>query len=146
MLNPRTLTRLATLRADLGAAEGDRDGSFSRVFHAFLDVAEDPAVLRASKPAKAPLVKGALERLVAHLTGGEAAALQQVRMLRIADAGLVHGGFFVGATMGSFFFFEKDEQGLVAVHEGGGRMLYSRLTMARVPPGSVPVKGPDGPQ
>jgi hypothetical protein len=143
MLDKRTLTRLNTLRVALAEAARDDDGGFSRVFHDFLDAAEDPAMMRAGKATKAPLVKAALEQLAGSIDAGP---LQNVRMLRIADAGLVHGGFFVGATMGSFFFFEKEEQGLVAIHQGGGLMLYSRLTMTRLPPGTMPVKGPKGPQ
>ena len=146
MINKRILTRLLALRRSLAAADGERDGSFSAVFHAFLDLTEDPAFIQGSKATKDPVVKAALESLAMQLSGDDSAPLQHVRMLRIAEAGMVHGGFFIGSMMGSFFFFEKEEQGLLAVHRGGGMMLYSRLTMAKVPPGAVPVPGPKGPQ
>jgi hypothetical protein len=144
MIDKRTLARLAALRQSLASADGEHDGSFSAVFHAFLDIADEPALLRDSKPTKSPLVKGALERLAGELAGDAPAQLQNVRMLHVREAGLVHGGFFVGPRMGSFFFFEKEEQGLLAVHQGGALMLYSRITLTKLPPGAVPVQGPDG--
>jgi hypothetical protein len=146
MIDKRTLTKLAALREALAAADGERDGSFSRVFSSFLDLADEPALLRGSKPAKSPLVKGALERLAGQLVDDASARIQNVRMLRFAEGGLLHGGFFVGASMGSFFFFEKEEQGLLAVHQGGAMMLYTRVTMTRLPPGTMPAPRPEGTQ
>jgi hypothetical protein len=146
MLDARTLGRIETLRRSLATADRDRDGGFSTVFEAFLDIAEDPAFFRASKKAESPLVQGALERAASQVAGGGANALQDVRMLGVAEAGLLHGGFFVAGSVGSFFFFEKEEQGLLAIHRGGALMLYGRITMTRVPEGTVVVPGPKGVQ
>jgi hypothetical protein len=142
MTSQSLLTQLDALRKTTLDADGRRQGSFSELFHAFLDIADDPALLNASKPTKDATLKGAIEACARQLTGNSAMNIQQVQMLRIDKAGFIHGSFFAGASIGSFFYFEKDRQGLVAYDKGGGVTLFSRISLVELPKGSVPVQGP----
>jgi hypothetical protein len=142
----RTLTKLAALREAMASAESDQDDSFAQVFSAFLDIAEEPALLDASKPTKSPVVKAALESSVRSFTGDDEASIQALRMLRYGGEGFLHGGFFAGSILGTFFYFEKNHQGILALHQGGSMTHFTRVTVTEVPPGAVPVRGPKGKQ
>jgi hypothetical protein len=63
-------------------------------------------------------------------------------MLRIDSAGFIHGSFFAGASVGTFFYFEKEKQGLVAFNQSGGVTRFTRLTMVALPEGAFPVSAP----
>lgn len=142
----RILTRLAALRQSMASAGGDDDGSFATVFSAFLDIAEDPALLDSSKPTNDSLVNAAIESSVRSFTGDDAMGIQPLRMLRYAGAGFLHGGFFAGSMLGTFFFFEADRQGILAMHGGGALTHFTRVTLTEIPAGAMPVPGPKGKQ
>jgi hypothetical protein len=138
----RLLVTLEALRMAMKGADSSRDKSFSEVFHGFLDATDDPVFLRESKPAKDTAVKTAIEACARKLTGDEATALQGLQMLRITAAGFLHGVFRAGPLMGSFFYFEKEGQGLLAFTRFGGMTHYTRITMTEIPEGTVFVRRP----
>jgi hypothetical protein len=146
MTDQRILTKLATLQKTLSSAGGQDSGSFSAAFHAFLDITEDRALMVASKPAKDAALKVALESPIRTLFDDESIELQQLRMLRVAAAGFLHGGFFVGSSVGSFFYFEKPQQGLMALHGRGSMTHFMRITMTELPRGTVMMRKPEGKQ
>lgn len=136
------LSQLDALRKSTLSTDGTRQGSFSLLFHSFLDIAEDPDLLKASKPTKDKTIKGAIESCARNITGDSALIIQGLRMLRIDSASFIHGSFFAGASVGSFFYFEKERQGLVAFNQGGGVMRFTRLTLLDLPEGAFPVSVP----
>ena len=146
MSDKRILDRLEALRQSLANADGHERGSFARVFHAFFDIAEDPALMAESKPGKSEDIRAMLERAAQRLTGDEATTVRDLRTLRCASAGMVHGGFFAGKLLGTFFYFEGDEQGLVAFNDGTPMTSFLRLTLTKLPEGTFPVPGPGGVQ
>jgi hypothetical protein len=146
MASKEILTRLDDLRRFLTMADGREDGSFARVFNAFFDIAEDTALLEVSEPASDPGLRVALERAARRLTRDERTTLEDVGVLRCAGAGMSHGVFHAGRYRGTFFYFEREQQGLVAFSEGGPMINYMRITLTAVPEGAYPVPGPKGPQ
>lgn len=146
MPDQRLLTKLVTLQKTLSSAGGDDSGSFAAAFHAFLDITEDRAFMAASKPAKDAMLKAALESPIRSLVGDESTELQHLRMLRVAAASFLHGGFYVGSSIGSFFYFEKPKQGLMALHGGGAMTHFTRITMTELPQGTMLMQRPKGKQ
>jgi hypothetical protein len=136
------LSQLDALRKSTLGTDGTRQGSFSVLFHSFLDIAEDPDLLKASKPTKDKTIKGAIESCARNITGDNALSIQGLRMLRIDSVGFIHGSFFAGASVGTFFYFEKERQGLVAFAQGGGVTRFTRLTLVDLPAGAFPVSAP----
>jgi hypothetical protein len=145
MMDKHTATSIAALREALISADSEHDGSFAAVFSTFLDITERCGLIAASKPAKDPMIKATLEPPVRALLGDDA-TVQQLRMLRCAGAGLLHGGFFVGSAIGTFFYFEKDQQGMLALYRGGAMTHFARITLSELPAGTMPVRGPKGKQ
>lgn len=146
MESKRILAQLEALRRSLAGADGGESGSFSRVFHAFFDIADDPGLMDASKGFESEAIRAMLERAARRITGHGTATVTNLRALRCAGAGMVHGGFFAGTLLGTFFYFEREEQGLVALNDGTPLTNFLRITMTKVPEGSFPVPGPDGMQ
>jgi hypothetical protein len=138
----RLLTTLEALRKAMKGADSARDKSFSEVFYGFLDATEDPALIHASKPAKDEALRQAIETCARKVAGDPTTALQALQMLRIDDAGFLHGAFRAGPLMGSFFYFEKDRQGLLAFTRLDGMTHYTRITMTEIPEGTVFVPKP----
>jgi hypothetical protein len=152
IISKRILQQIEALRKELAGADRHDQGSFARVFHAFFDATGEPDFMKVSKPVKASKVtdgveiKDVLELIARRLTGDDNATIQALRLFRIGDAGFLHGGFVAGAFLGTFFYFEQDQQGLVAFNEGGEMTYFSRITLAELPAGAVPVPGPEGVQ
>jgi hypothetical protein len=146
MESKRILAQLEALRRSLADADGSERGSFSRVFHAFFDIADDPGLMEASKAFQSEDIRAMLERAAQRLRGQGTTTVTNLRALRCAGAGMVHGGFFAGTLLGTFFYFEREEQGLVAFNDGTPLTNFLRITLAKVPEGSFPVPGPDGVQ
>src|SRR5262249_54482323 len=146
MASLRVITEVETLRRSLSEADGGDEGSFARVFDAFFDIAEDPLLVDASKPARDAVLKGALERSTRKLLGELALTRQRVQMLRHAATGLLHGGFFADAMICTFFYFEQEQQGLVALNGGGVMTHFMQITVTPVPEGTGPMPGPPGKQ
>jgi hypothetical protein len=146
MASKRILAQLEALRRSLAGADGSENGSFSRVFHAFFDIADDPGLMEASQPFQSEDIRAMLERAAQRLRGQGSTTVTSVRALRCADARMVHGGFFAGTLLGTFFYFEQEEQGLVAFNDGTALTNFLRITLTKVPEGSYPVPGPDGVQ
>jgi hypothetical protein len=146
MTDKRLVIRLAELRRALAMADGQEDGSFARLFNEFLDMTESTSLLDQCKPVKGGTMRPVLEMLIRKARGDDSIQLHALHALRYPASGFLHGGFFAGGMMGSFFYFEKDLQGLLALYRGGAMMDLARITMTALPPGSVFVPGPKEPQ
>lgn len=66
---------------------------------------------------------------------GKGARLTQPFLLRVAEHGFVHGAFVLGDHIGSVFYFEDIEKGLLALggRESQGPEQFARFTLARFP-------------
>jgi hypothetical protein len=146
VISKRILTQIEALRQAMTMADGERDGSFAEVFSSFLDIAEDRGLFSASKPVRDALVRSVIEAASRKLTGDETTTIERPHLLRVGSAGMVHGGFFAGRFLGTFFWFEKEQQGLLAFYGGGTMTHLIRLTVTELPEGAVLVPGPSGKQ
>lgn len=145
-MSNRVLTQIEALRKATADADGNDERSFGQVFSSFLDIAGERILFSISRAAQAPDVQQVLEVLARQVTGNDRTNLRGVRMLRLAEAGFLHGGFFAEDYMGTFFFFEKEQQGLVAFTQGTARTYLSRVTLTDLPEGMIMSPGPEGPQ
>jgi hypothetical protein len=146
MKNQRLLDRIDALKRALAEAPGDEEGSFNRVFHEFFDIADDPALLHDSEPAKDPEIREAIERAARKLTGDPKATLQGFQAIEYPGSGLRHGGFRAGRFLGTFFYFAQEKQGLVAFNAGGEMTNFLRITVTPLPEGTTLMKKPPGVQ
>jgi hypothetical protein len=141
--NPAQLdTQLDALRKATLSTDGTRQGSFAELFQTFMDIADAPALLDVSKPTKDKTLKEVIETCARRLVGNTALSLQGLTLLRVDRAGFIHGSFFAGASFGTFFYFEKERQGLLAFAQGGGVTRFARMTWVDLPEGGIPVRGP----
>lgn len=145
MIPKRVITSIEALRKAMTDAEAADDDSFGKVFHQFFDLAEDQAFIEAGKRAKDPVLRGALDHGTRRFMRDEGVTLQRLMMLRIAPLGFVHGGFFATPYIASFFYFEREKQGIIA-YQGDGTTDLVRITLAVLPPGTMPVKRTPGVQ
>lgn len=146
MADEQLVNQLAALRTKLLAADIGHEGSLSAVFSAFLDLVEGTDFVRESRRTEDPVVEETIVRLMRRFTGDDRTRVEAFRMLGYAPAGVVHGGFSCGGQMGTFFYYTGEGQGLVALHGGGARVDYFRITTTAIPAGAVPMRGPKGVQ
>lgn len=146
MADEHLVNELAALRTKLLAADIGHEGSLSAVFSAFLDLVEGADLVRESRRTEDPVVEETIVRLMRRFTGDNRLRVDAFRMLAYAAASMVHGGFSSGGQMGTFFYYTGEGQGLVALHGGGARVDYFRITTTAIPSGSIPMRGPRGVQ
>ncbi|MEZ4296493.1 MAG: hypothetical protein R3B70_16090 [Polyangiaceae bacterium] len=144
MSEKQLVSQLSALGEALRSADVGKAGSFAAVFNAFFDIAQGPDLMRLSKVESRSELQATLERTSRQLLGDETAVLNGLRMFGCAAGDFVHGCFFVGRTVGTFFFFTKNKQGLVAFNSGTPRTDYSRITTTDLPSGTTPMRGPRG--
>lgn len=146
MSEKQLVAQLAALQKSLTSADIEQSGSLADVFSAFLDLAEGIDLMNHSSRAENAVVSATLERLTRQVVDDEKLTLGSVQMLGYAPAGFLHGGFFVAKAMGTFFYFTRAQQGLVAFNRGGGMTQLCRITSTPLPPGTVPMRRPPGKQ
>jgi hypothetical protein len=120
--------RDATLGADVSVR-----GSFNAVFSLFFDTIESTRLRATSKPYQHADVRKMLELLARTHTNDPAVQLTDLRMLRHAPSGLLHGNFFVPRQPASFFYFSEEQQGVLAFVERMSIMHYYRMTVSEKP-------------
>ncbi len=136
------LTRLEALQKATLDTDGAREGSFADLFHSFLDLAEDPTFFDASDPTEDKTLHSMIEACARRALRDSAVRIHDLRMFGIRKAAFFHGTFFAGGSVGTFFFFEKARQGLLAIDRGGDLTLFSRMTVLELPAGAIPIPGP----
>ncbi len=146
MSEKQLAAQLAALQKSLTSADIEQSGSLADVFSAFLDLAEGVDLMHHSKRAKNAVVWATLERLTRQVVDDEKLTLGPMQMLGYAPAAFLHGGFFVAGAMGTYFYFTRAEQGLVAFNRGGGMTQLCRITSTALPPGTVLMRRPPGKQ
>jgi hypothetical protein len=129
--------QLTALREAMRDADASDSGSFSEVFGSFLDLTKSPTLMDASKPFKDKGLRVLLENVARAHAKDQTAELAELHMLQYAPSGLVHGMFFVGAHPGTFFFFLKEQQGIVSLAERMAITHFYRITATELPAGTV---------
>ena len=106
---------------------------YEKALYYFLEeFAGDEPFIRQCEPEEAFNLVGALTH-VAGRALGEAAVLDNRRILRLAQFGFTHGNAVVSGRVLLFFYFEKDDTGLMALIpgvKGGTEVARFRLTGA----------------
>jgi hypothetical protein len=110
--------------------------SFSEVFSTFLDLNETAGLMDACKPIKDKGVRALIELVARRHAGDPQLGITGMQMLHHASTGLFHGAFFAGPNPGTFFYFVKEQQGIVAFSKGI-TMYYYRITADELPPGTT---------
>lgn len=138
--------QITALRTSLCDADVNDPDSFSNVFAAFFDISEGPELMRASELTEDQIVHALLESTARRHLGDPAFALTMSQLLHHRPTELFHGGFFAGRTVGTFFYFARDQQGLAAFTDGTALMHYYRITATVLPVGGMPMPRPAGQQ
>jgi hypothetical protein len=136
--------QILTLRAALRSADMQNPDSFSNVFHAFFDISEKSEFMDASDLVEDPVVRAMIESIARQHARDPNLAITLFQLLRHSSTGLLHGSCFATRFVGTFFYFEADQQGLVAFSDGTPTTHYYRITATVVPSGSMPMRRPPG--
>jgi hypothetical protein len=140
----KLVNQIATLRTRLRSADMADPDSFSNVFHAFFDISEKSKLMDVSDLIEDPIVRAMLESIARQHARDQALAVTLFQMLRHGPTRLVHGSCFATRFVGTFFYFEEDQQGLVAFTDGTPMTHYYRITATVLPAGSMPMRRPPG--
>jgi hypothetical protein len=140
----KIVDQIVTLRAALRSADMQDPNSFSSVFHAFFDISEKSEFMDSSDLVQDPIVRAMIESIVRQHARDPNLAVTMFQLLRHAPTGLLHGSSFTTRFVGTFFYFEADQQGLVAFTDGTPRTHYYRITATVLPPGAMPMRRPSG--
>lgn len=136
--------QIATLQTSLRSADPQDPNSFSNVFHAFFDISENSELMDMSELLEDPVVRAMIESIARQHARDPALAMTMFQMLRHGPTRLIHGSCFSTRFVATFFYFEEDQQGLVAFNDGTPMTHYYRLTATVLPPGSMPMRRPPG--
>jgi|SRR5580704_8282443 hypothetical protein len=127
------LGKLATLKALLVEAT-----DFGDVYDYFMDhFGASLEIVKAGEPYHDAVFVAALERIGGAVAGDRSARLTQPFLLRIPEQGFIHGVFAIGDRIGSVFYFEDIEKGLLGfgASDSEGPSELARFTLAAVPDG-----------
>ena len=124
--------QITALRTSLCSADMNESESFSTVFQAFLDIADEPDLIAACEPIEDQHVRQIVESTSRHHLRDQALGITMLGVLRHGPTGLFHGSFFAGTTVAAFFYFAEDQQGLVAFNDGTAMAHYYRVTASEV--------------
>ena len=106
---------------------------YEQALYYFLEeFAGDEAFIQQCEPEEALNLVGALTS-VAGKTLGSPSALEEKRILRLAQFGFTHGNAAVAGRVLLFFYFESEDTGLIAIipgTKGGAEVARFRLTGA----------------
>jgi hypothetical protein len=140
----KLIHQITALRTSLREADRNDPNSFSNVFSAFFDILEGPDLIDASDPSEDALVRLLLEQIArAHLRD-PSFSLTLIRTLHHRPTELFHGSFFAANTVGTFFYFAQDEQGLLSFIGNTPMTHYYRITATIFSGGGMPMPRPAG--
>jgi hypothetical protein len=138
------VNQISRLQAALRSAGMQDPDSFSKVFHAFFDLTEGTQLMDVSDLIDDPIIRALIESTARQHARDPAVGVTMFQLLRHASTGLFHGSCVTTRFVGTFFYFEDDQQGLVAFNDGTPVTHYYRVTATVLPPGSMPMRKPPG--
>ncbi|MFN3690308.1 MAG: hypothetical protein ACK4UU_05205 [Fimbriimonadales bacterium] len=125
--------KFAMLRRKL---QKDRDlGAIMTYF--FDHFADHREFIKMSEPGRSEAVELILPVVVQSLVGLKRVAMKNVAQMRVPDQQMWHGSFMVDNAIGSFFYFEDLDMGLVGLTGG---WLDGQLVTARFRAKALPLK------
>lgn len=129
--------QINALRDSMRSADAAQNDSFSQVFDAFHDIAEQSALFDGSKPIKDKVLRELLQAVARRHERDETLVIAGLRIFRFTGTDFFHGMFFAGNDAANFFLFLEERQGLVAfVGAPGAPTHYYRITAAMIPLGT----------
>lgn len=135
------LQDIAALKTALTHAPHDpqtQQGGFDQVAHQFLDLARSPLFHEMSEATHGEDVVSLLLIVARRATHRNNVELRERKLLRVPQAGFVHGGGWCEGGMMMAFYFEDARLGLAMWSRPGGQTLLARLTAMPVSPGEIP--------
>ncbi len=123
--------KFAMLRRKL---QKDRDlGAIMTYF--FDHFADHQEFAQMSEPTRHEEVEAILPIVVQSIFLQQRIELKNLLLLRVPDQQMLHGGFTAGGAMGSLFYFEDLDLGLVGLTGGplGGRLVTARFRAKVLP-------------
>jgi hypothetical protein len=118
------LAKLATLREKLLHAD-----DFGTVWKYFLDhFGEDPAFIALGEPASEPFLEAVFAEVGRQLVG-RPVTVRNLRLIRLAEQGFIHGGALLDGRPANVLYFEDVRVGMLGVvwSVAPGEMKYARF-------------------
>ena len=105
---------------------------FGKVLTFFFDhIGEAPELPAVSRRVERPIVETAAQAAVQEMTGQ--AGLTEFLLLSVDPHHFLHGGFLVKGRVGTVFYFEDVQMGLVCVADGSGHTPMARFRTLALP-------------
>ena len=106
---------------------------FGDLMQSFVDdFANDPRFLKLGSSVRDPKLEVVLGELAGQVANG-VKTLDQVMLFRLPQYKFSHGAFFFGSWVGTFFYFEDIDRGLVALGDDSGPTHFARFTLVPLP-------------
>jgi hypothetical protein len=120
---------LATLSREL-ASKINQERDLAAVYDFFLEVSEDPRVVRSNQAALAPDLQALIEMALTRMAGAEIAAQVQFTPLWCEEMKLAHGPFVAGTWYGVAFCVAGSPSACITLHRvGSTRTEYFRASV-----------------
>lgn len=110
--------------------------NFSNTMRWFFDeIAETSDFASLGEPTSDKLLMEALSGVIAQIIGQNQAAAVEALLFRVPEHQFIHGALTVGKQLGSVFYFEDIERGLLALGDLTGPTHFVRFSFIQTPNG-----------
>lgn len=106
------------------------ESDFARTIGDFFDMTERSPLIVLSRPARFPVLEQTIGRVAAAALGLDPSREQWGSLFLLRYEQLIHGGIELAGRMGTFFYFEDLETGLLSI-PGGAATQLARFQLRR---------------
>ncbi|BDC49304.1 hypothetical protein F183_A16200 [Bryobacterales bacterium F-183] len=103
---------------------------FGAFWDYFVDAwASRPGFMDMGAPAYVEDMESLIQQVANQMTGSDPARVANTRLIKIPEAGLVHGSCLVDGNLSVVIYFEDLEMGLFVLLRNSGKTSYARFTL-----------------
>jgi hypothetical protein len=99
------------------------ESDFARTIGAFFDLTERGPLIVLSRPARFPILEQTVGRVAVEALGLDPYREQWGSLFLLRYRELIHGGIQLAGRLGTFFYFEDLETGLLSIQGGAATQL-----------------------
>jgi len=97
---------------------------FSVIWNKFFDLAENPSFLHRGKPTKHPILKKIIETIGSSIFPNQKISIMHLMLQKVKGHKFVHGPFMINGHVGSLFYYDEINMGMMAIAKSGGTDLF----------------------
>jgi len=106
-----------------------KEDDFSKILNYFMtNFAENERFLRLSKKTKSPMVKALIEAIGERQYGKGQFRITNLFLQKVKKTKMIHGPFLINNELGSVFYFEDINMGMVTIAKMKGRTEFFRIS------------------